>query len=188
MQSKPEWVNLHLSLELHDVGFLCGICIRVRWQIEYFVTLFDMVDSDFLRRALLRQHDLIGERDYQIDSCRVDLTKRWSYGIVELFRNGIIHEEFEYEGIVNALSVNAKFLSILVIRLVYKLYQLLLWMLLWAKPKLSEFFRVSLLLCICICLNLIKHLRVSVILVKGVAHGAIWKHTIHLLSVFYFFG
>ena len=188
MQSKPEWVNLHLSLELHDIGFLCGICIRVRWQIEYFVTLLDMIDSDFLRRALLRQHDLVGERDYQIDSCRVDLTKWRSYGIVELFRNVIIHEKFKYEAIVNALCINAELLPVHVIRLVYKLYQLLLWMLLWAKPKLSEFFRVSLLLCICICLNLIKHLRVSVILVKGVAHGAIWKHTIHLLSVFYFFG
>ena len=82
MQTHPERHNLDLFIELHDVGVVSCIRIRVRWQIVGLFLLLDVVDADLVRWAFLTEHDLLGEGDNELNGWRVDLAKRLGNRIV----------------------------------------------------------------------------------------------------------
>ena len=66
MQTHPERHDLDLFVELHDVGVVSCIRIRVRWQIEGLLLLLDVVDADLVRWTFLTEHDLPGEGDDEL--------------------------------------------------------------------------------------------------------------------------
>ena len=166
MQSEPEWFNWDLYLELHYIGAtLDCICIGIRWQIQIFNS--DMINSALIWWPFLRQHHLIGERDDKFDCWRVNSTNRRSYRVVIYSGKIIVGEEFEREGLVFGLGINANIRSTFVIRNIQKLKHFIVLVLLWSEPELFKLFGISLSFIILVfSIFLVKHLRVSVKLLK----------------------
>ena len=97
-----------------------------------------MVNSNFIRRSLLRKHHLVRERDYELDCRRVDLAERLGYRIVLISRYSVIHEELKDERVMDAFGHQTDLKSISVISLPIIFHQLIVLMSLSIEPQIAE--------------------------------------------------
>ena len=139
MQTHPERDDLDLFVELHDVGVVSCIRIRVRWQIVGLFLLLDVVDADLVRWAFLTEHDLLGEGDNELNGWRVDLAKRLGNRVVILTGHLVIHEELQDERVLLLENVDADYESTLIIRKFQRDCLVLLAISLSSGPKLTKF-------------------------------------------------
>ena len=143
VQSEPEGHDLHLFVELHDVDIICGVCIRVRWQVEHFILLSDVIDSYLVRRSLLAEHDLAREGDNKLDCRRVNLTERAGDRVIVVRGDLIVHEKFEDERVLLLKHLDSNYEAVFVIRLFQSCRLICLSERLRLKPELAKFVRAA---------------------------------------------